>query len=89
MAKAKVLDFLPELKSEQNPALTAATKLRAIEQELKNQFVERDSVIRDLIRALAIGEHMLMTGPPGTAKSLLAQVSNCPTLTVVPISSGC
>ncbi len=68
-----MLDFLPELKSEQHPALVAATKLRAIEQELKNQFVERDSVIRDLIRALAIGEHMLMTGPPGTAKSLLAR----------------
>ncbi len=31
MAKAKVLDFLPELREEQNPAFTAATKLRAIE----------------------------------------------------------
>ena len=73
MAKAKVLDFLPELKDEQNPALAAAAKLKQIEQELKSHFVERDDVIKDLIRALAIGEHMLMTGPPGTAKSQLAR----------------
>lgn len=73
MAKAKVLDFLPELKGEQNPAFAAAAKLRQIEQELKNQFVERDAVIKDLIRALAIGEHVLMIGAPGTGKSLLAR----------------
>lgn len=27
----------------------------------------------DLVRALAIGEHMMMIGPPGTGKSLLAR----------------
>jgi MoxR-like ATPase len=72
MAKAKVLDFLPELRDE-NLAFAAATKLKQIEQELKCQFVERDGVIKDLVRALAIGEHMLLIGAPGTGKSLLAR----------------
>jgi MoxR-like ATPase len=78
MAKAKVLDFLPELRDghdvqSKDSALTAAAKLRQIEQELKSQFVERDAVIKDLVRALAIGEHVLMIGAPGTGKSLLAR----------------
>jgi MoxR-like ATPase len=75
LAKAKVLDFLPVLDEQAvgNSALAAAAKLRQIEQELKSEFIERDSVIKDLMRALAIGEHMLMIGPPGTGKSLLAR----------------
>lgn len=68
------LDFLPQVPSKRgNTATQVATKLRKIEQELSGQFVERDTQVKDFIRALAIGEHMLMIGPPGTGKSLLAR----------------
>lgn len=74
------LDFLPQVvpkPSEQQGdkiAIMVVAKLKRIERELTDQFVERDVQVKDFIRALAIGEHMLMIGPPGTAKSLLARV---------------
>lgn len=74
---AQALDFLPrtEPSSNKRPNEVAA-KLKKIERELSDQFVERDSQVKDFIRALAIGEHILLLGPPGTAKSLLAR-SGC------------
>lgn len=48
-------------------------KINAIEKELNGQFIERESTIRDMIRALLLGEHMLMLGRWGTAKSALAR----------------
>jgi len=52
-------------------AYDAAKKMNQIQRELSVEFFERDEVIRDLLRAVTIGEHMLILGPPGTAKSLL------------------
>ena len=43
-------------------------KLWAIKAEMKQDFIERDYIIDDMIRALAIGAHLLMLGPPGTAR---------------------
>lgn len=54
-------------------AASGVTKLHNIEIEINNLFVERDGVIKDLIRALTVGHHMLLLGPPGTAKSKLAR----------------
>jgi len=54
-------------------AARAINKLKSIERQLTAQFMEREAVIKDLIRALVTGEHMLMIGPPGTAKSQLAR----------------
>lgn len=54
-------------------ASSAINKLRKIEQELNAFFVERQPVIADLLRALSIGEHLFIAGPPGTGKSQLAR----------------
>ena len=40
--------------------------------ELGQAFVERDTLLRQTALALLCREHVLMTGPPGTAKSRLA-----------------
>jgi MoxR-like ATPase len=50
----------------------ALEKLKVIEEELKGEFFERDEVIEGALCALLSGCHMLLIGPPGTAKSLLA-----------------
>lgn len=47
-------------------------KLASIKAELCDQFVERDAVIEGLLACLLSGEHALLLGPVGTAKSLLA-----------------
>jgi MoxR-like ATPase len=47
-----------------------------IRRELSIEFFERDEVILDLMRAIAVGEHVLLLGPPGTAKSLLIRAFN-------------
>ncbi len=52
---------------------TVAQRLTAIAAELADLFYERSSVIRALIIALLAGQHSLLLGPPGTAKSELAR----------------
>jgi MoxR-like ATPase len=47
-------------------------KLQAIGQELNALFVERDAVIKNALRALVVGQSMLLLGPPGTGKSALS-----------------
>ncbi|MCH8030055.1 MAG: AAA family ATPase [Candidatus Dadabacteria bacterium] len=47
-------------------------KLRQIRQELRAGFYERDEVVDGAMCALLSGAHMLLIGPPGTAKSMLA-----------------
>lgn len=46
--------------------------LQKIKVELKGEFFERDEVIEGILCALLCGCHILLIGPPGTAKSLLA-----------------
>ncbi len=50
----------------------ALEKLRKIKEELKGEFFERDDVIDGALSALLSCSHVLLIGPPGTAKSLLA-----------------
>jgi len=52
---------------------TLPEKFQAIEEELRASFAERDDVIRGGILALLSGKHILLLGPPGTGKSLLAR----------------
>jgi MoxR-like ATPase len=53
--------------------LEAATgRFRAFFDELRLLFLERDDVLLQLALALLSREHLLVTGPPGTAKSQLA-----------------
>jgi hypothetical protein len=58
------------------PATTtmdARGKLAAIERELGAEILEREEVVRSMVLALIAGEHVLLLGPPGTAKSRLAR----------------
>jgi MoxR-like ATPase len=48
-------------------------KLRRIRAELCETFLEREAVVDGTLAALVAGEHVLLVGPPGTAKSMLAE----------------
>lgn len=48
-------------------------RLRRIVDELAERYYERDDVIRALVVGLLAGQHSLILGPPGTAKSELAR----------------
>jgi MoxR-like ATPase len=48
-------------------------KLRALRDALGEGLVEREVPIRLALLAALAGEHLLMVGPPGTAKSLVAR----------------
>lgn len=50
----------------------ASHRFRAFFDELHHIFLERDEVLLQLALALLAREHLLVTGPPGTAKSQLA-----------------
>ena len=47
-------------------------KLKYIIKELKSEFYERDEVVEGSVCALLTSNHMLILGPPGTAKSQLS-----------------
>jgi MoxR-like ATPase len=51
---------------------TGQTKLAAIREELKQIFLERGDLIDGALSALLSSHHVLIIGPPGTAKSMLA-----------------
>jgi MoxR-like ATPase len=51
----------------------APTKLAAIRDELSGIFLERTDLIQASVAALASKQHVLVIGPPGTAKSMLAE----------------
>jgi len=48
-------------------------KLRDVAQALGQRFLDKEELIRLLLVALIAGEHMLIVGPPGTAKSALVR----------------
>ncbi|HEY8211939.1 MAG TPA: AAA family ATPase [Myxococcaceae bacterium] len=53
-----------------NPTLAALLALRA---DLVSRFPEREAVVDGALCALLAGEHVLLLGPPGTAKSALVR----------------
>ena len=53
-------------------AIAAIEKLRTIREELQTTFVERAAAIDGSLAALVSRQHVLLVGPPGTAKSMLA-----------------
>jgi MoxR-like ATPase len=55
----------------QNQASSLIFTIQQIEQELNAQFLERSDQIRGALVALLSRQHLLLFGPPGTAKSLL------------------
>jgi len=54
-------------------AVPSAERIAALVSELSCGLVERDEPARLLLLAAFAGEHMLLVGPPGTAKSELAR----------------
>ncbi len=50
------------------------TVFRTLEQQLHQVLIERDEAIHAALLALVAGEHLLLVGPPGTAKSLLVNL---------------
>jgi MoxR-like ATPase len=57
-----------------NHLVTALARFRRFFEELQATFVERDNVLTQIALALLGRQHVLMTGPPGTAKSQLASL---------------
>ncbi|MEM1025776.1 MAG: AAA family ATPase [Myxococcota bacterium] len=47
--------------------------LEEVRRELRETFIDRDREIDGLLIALLTGQHILLLGPPGTAKSMLAR----------------
>src|SRR6476619_3445043 len=50
----------------------ALSKLSSIREELNHLFLERTDLIDGALCALLSASHILVIGPPGTAKSMLA-----------------
>ncbi|HZO15212.1 MAG TPA: AAA family ATPase [Polyangiaceae bacterium] len=49
-------------------------RLRAVAETLEQQFIGKDEVIRLMSVAIVAGEHCVLIGPPGTAKSALIRM---------------
>lgn len=61
-----------------NKKTTAADRLASVREQLKARFVERSALVDGTLTALIARDHLLMLGPPGTAKSDFAEsVSQC------------
>src|SRR3989442_101346 len=54
-------------------ALRIAQKLRDVGRALDERYLDKGELIRLLLVTLVGGEHMLIVGPPGTAKSALVR----------------
>ena len=54
-------------------ALRLGHKLREVGRELDQRFLDKSELVRLLLVTLVAGEHMLIVGPPGTAKSALVR----------------
>jgi MoxR-like ATPase len=53
---------------------TMKEQLETLMKELNVNFKERENEVSGALLALIAGEHVLLLGPPGTAKSLLARI---------------
>lgn len=55
----------------QQVALAGAAKIASVAAQARAAFIDRESAIAALTAAICSGEHMIILGPPGTAKSKL------------------
>ncbi|HVR61786.1 MAG TPA: AAA family ATPase [Polyangia bacterium] len=54
-------------------ALRLGHRLREVGRELDQRYLDKSELVRLLLVTLVAGEHMLLVGPPGTAKSALVR----------------
>jgi MoxR-like ATPase len=54
-------------------SMQVGAKLREVGRTLGQRFLDKEELIRLMLVALIAGEHMLIVGPPGTAKSALVR----------------
>ncbi len=66
------LQLFPSSQSAKPRRVTPQDKLRALREELQHLFLERSALIDGALAALLAAQHVLIVGPPGTAKSMLA-----------------
>lgn len=59
--------------SESSVIEAARLRFRGFFEELRGRFLEREDTIEQIALAMLAKEHVLLTGPPGTAKSALAR----------------
>ena len=52
---------------------TVKERLLSLIEHLNHGLVEREAAIKAALLAMLAGENMLLVGPPGTAKSLIAR----------------
>src|SRR5690606_2513341 len=57
----------------ESTALNLARRIRGLYDALRQGLVERDEALYLALLSAAAGEHLLLVGPPGTAKSELAR----------------
>lgn len=55
-----------------SPLATSVARFKAFFKEINQHFTEREEVLLQITLALLSRQHLLMTGPPGAAKSGLA-----------------
>src|SRR3569833_1642270 len=53
--------------------LRVAQRLRDVARDLDERFLDKGELVRLMLFTLVAGEHMLLVGPPGTAKSALVR----------------
>lgn len=53
--------------------LRVAQRLRDVARDLDERFLDKGELVRLMLVTLLAGEHMLLVGPPGTAKSALVR----------------
>lgn len=63
----------PEAATAPPSAAAALLRLQEVGARLQQQFLAKEEIIRLLLIAVLAGEHLLLIGPPGTAKSALVR----------------
>lgn len=67
-----------EKKQQKNGGQDAVGRMASVRKQLKARFVERSSLVDGALTALIARDHLLMLGPPGTAKTDFAEaVATC------------